>query len=131
MDIITLITDQTTAIYQRLHDMYALEIKINGIEEDAPTLTVTKCPSTVLNRAAWLWMQTTLQELQEALTALVTTYNGVNFIDPDTFQETAIPTIYIPRGLLITDDVLNQLTASFKAINALLDKLTEYAHVNE
>lgn len=128
-DLVKDVTQNTQAIYNRLTKMYQFEIKATGdIDRAVPTLQVKTCPSDLLNRATWLWLRSTLTELQRQVNLVVDLYNYANYIDMTSFSYTPAIELAIPESLVIDMSVLDK---EFKRINNLLDQLDGYALVVE
>lgn len=124
-NLVAFVTTGVSNIYTRLAKMYDFEIKATGeIDRVVPTLAVKDCPTDLLNRAAWLWLRETFQELQQQVNAVVALYNYAGYVDLDSYDDTPPIQLAIQESLIIDMSVLD---SEFKRVNDLLDKLDQYA----
>lgn len=130
MDLISYMTSNITAVYQRIVYLYQLEMEVNDdYELSVPTLTVEECHETVLNRNVRLWMLRVLKCMAYDINSLVTLYNKQQLIDWDADGEPLTPpySVVIPTSLAFSE-VKTVLDDDFKRALELLGQLERYAN---
>lgn len=130
MDLISYMTSNITAVYQRIVYLYQLEMEVNDdYELSVPTLTVEECRETALNRNARLWMLRALKRMAYDINSLVTLYNKQQLIDWDADGEPLTPlySVAMPTSLAFSEAKI-VLDNDFKRAFELLEQLEQYAN---
>ena len=130
MDLIGYVTNNITAVYQKIVYLYQLEIEVNDdYELSVPTLTVDDCHETALNRNVRLWMFRALKRMAYDINNLVTLYNKQQLIDWDADGEPLTPlySIAMPTSLAFSETKI-VLDDDFKRAFELLGQLECYAN---
>lgn len=130
MDLISYMTSNITAVYQRIVYLYQLEMEVNDdYELSVPTLTVEECHETVLNRNVRLWMLRVLKCMAYDINSLVTLYNKQQLINWDADGEPLTPpySVVMPTSLAFSE-VKTVLDDDFKRALELLGQLEQYAN---
>ena len=130
MDLIGYVTNNITAVYQKIAYLYQLEIEVNDdYELSVPTLTVDDCHETALNRNVRLWMLQALKCMAYDINNLVTLYNKQQLIDWDADGEPLTPpySVVMPTSLAFSD-AKTVLDDDFKRAFELLGQLECYAN---
>lgn len=130
MDLISYMTSNITAVYQKIAYLYQLEIEVNDdYELSVPTLAVEECHETALNRNARLWMLRALKCMAYDINNLVTLYNKQQLIDWDADGEPLTPlySVAMPTSLAFSE-VKTVLDDDFKRALELLGQLERYAN---
>lgn len=130
MDLIGYVTNNITAVYQKITYLYQLEVEVNDdYELSVPTLTVEDCRETALNRNARLWMFQTMKKMAADINDLVTLYNKQQLIDWDADGEPLTPpySVAMPTSLAFSD-AKTVLDDDFKRALELLGQLERYAN---
>nr|WP_278780934.1 hypothetical protein [Limosilactobacillus mucosae] len=130
MDLIGYVTGSITDVYQKITQLYQLEVEVNDdYELVIPTLTVETCRETVLNRNTRLWMLRVLKRMAIDINNLVTLYNKQQLIDWDADGEPLTPpyNVVLPKSLAF-DGVKTILDDDFDRAFKLLAQLERYAN---
>lgn len=130
MDLIGYVTGSITDVYQKITQLYQLEVEVNDdYELVIPTLTVETCRETVLNRNTRLWMLRVLKRMAIDINNLVTLYNKQQLIDWDADGEPLTPpyNVVLPKSLVF-DEVKKVLNDDFDRAFKLLLQLEYYAN---
>lgn len=130
MDLIGYMASNVTAVYQKITQLYQLEVEVNDdYELVIPTLTVEVCHENVLNRNARLWMLRVLKRMAIDINNLVTLYNKQQLIDWDADGEPLTPpyNVVLPKSLVF-DEVKTVLNDDFKRAFELFARLEQYAN---
>ena len=130
MDLIGYVTNNITAVYQKIAYLYQLEIEVNDdYELSVPTLTVDDCHETALNRNVRLWMLQALKCMAYDINNLVTLYNKQQLIDWDADGEPLTPpySVVMPTSLAFSE-INTVLDDDFKRAFELLGQLECYAN---
>lgn len=130
MDLIGYMTSNVTAVYQKITQLYQLEVEVNDdYELVIPTLTVEVCHENVLNRNARLWMLRVLKRMAIDINNLVTLYNKQQLIDWDADGQPLTPPYYLamPKSLAF-NEVETVLDDDFKRAFELFARLEQYAN---
>lgn len=130
MDLIGYVTGSVTDVYQKITQLYQLEVEVNDdYELVIPTLTVEACRENVLNRNTRLWMLRVLKRMAIDINNLVTLYNKQQLIDWDADGEPLTPlySVAMPTSLAFSE-VKTVLDDDFKRALELLGQLERYAN---
>ena len=130
MDLISYVTDNVKKVYQKIAELYQLEVEVNDdYELVIPTLTVEACRENVLNRNTRLWMLRVLKCMAIDINNLVTLYNKQQLIDWDADGEPLTPpyNVVLPKSLVF-DEVKKVLNDDFDRAFKLLLQLEYYAN---
>ena len=130
MDLIGYVTGSITDVYQKITQLYQLEVEVNDdYELVIPTLTVEVCHENVLNRNARLWMLRVLKRMAIDINNLVTLYNKQQLIDWDADGEPLTPpyNVVLPKSLVF-DEVKTVLNDDFDRAFKLFSQLEHYAN---
>ena len=124
------ISNNIQDIYNRIQQLYKLEIEINLDEEtQVPDLKVEPCDTDLQNYKFYLWVIRVLRKLQDVLNELIDFYNASGFKDDDdSYNDTGYIHLYIPlTGINYTDDYIEKIKSDFKLANDIIDQLLKYA----
>ena len=70
MDLISYVTDNVKKVYQKIAELYQLEIEVDANDEQTvPTLRVEECQTEVLNRQARQWLFRVMKKMAADINA--------------------------------------------------------------
>lgn len=130
MDLISYVTDNVKKVYQKIAELYQLEIEVDANDEQTvPTLRVEKCQTDVLNRQARQWLFRVMKKMAADINGLVTLYNAQSLIDWDADGQPLTPPYYLamPKSLAF-NEVETVLDDDFKRAFELFARLEQYAN---
>mgnify|MGYP006882978124 FL=1 len=123
------VTQSIQSIYDRIIELYKLEVQINLDDElEIPELKVEPCPTDLQNYVFYLWLTRVLQQLEKVLNDVIAFYNDSGFVDEDGYGDTAFIHLYIPRiEIFYDDDYLKKIENDLKLASDTVDRLFKYA----
>ena len=130
MDLIGYVTGSVTDVYQKITQLYQLEIEVDANDEQTvPTLRVEECQTDVLNRQARQWLFRVMKKMAADINDLVTLYNAQSLIDWDADGQPLTPPYYLamPKSLAF-NEVETVLDDDFKRAFELFARLEQYAN---
>lgn len=130
MDLISYVTDNVKKVYQKIAELYQLEIEVDANDEQTvPTLRVEECQTDVLNRQARQWLFRVMKKMTADINDLVTLYNAQSLIDWDADGQPLTPPYYLamPKSLAF-NEVETVLDDDFKRAFELFARLEQYAN---
>mgnify|MGYP006928980638 FL=1 len=130
MDLISYVTDNVKKVYQKIAELYQLEIEVDANDEQTvPTLRVEECQTDVLNRQARQWLFRVMKKMAADINDLVTLYNAQSLIDWDADGQPLTPLYYLamPKSLAF-NEVETVLDDDFKRAFELFARLEQYAN---
>ena len=130
MDLIGYVTGSVTDVYQKITQLYQLEIEVDANDEQTvPTLRVEECQTDVLNRQARQWLFRVMKKVAADINDLVTLYNAQSLIDWDADGQPLTPPYYLamPKSLAF-NEVETVLDDDFKRAFELFARLEQYAN---
>lgn len=130
MDLVSYVSGNIKNVYQKVIELYQLEIEVdaNG-EQVVPTLRVEECQTDVLNRQTRQWLFRVMKRMAADINELVTLYNAQNLIDWNADGQPLTPPYYLamPKSLAFAE-VETVLDDNFKRAFELFTQLEQYAN---
>lgn len=130
MDLVSYVSGNIKNVYQKVIELYQLEIEVDANDEQTvPTLRVEECQTSVLNRQARQWLFRALKEMAADINALVNLYNAQSLIDWNADGQPLTPAydIVLPKSLVFSE-VKTVLDDDFKRAFELFTQLEQYAN---
>ena len=130
MNLINYVSDNIKNVYQKVIELYQLEIEVDDNEEQSvPTLRVEEFQTSVLNRQARQWLFRVLKKMTADINALVNLYNAQSLIDWNADGQPLTPAyvLVLPKSLVFSE-VKTVLDDDFKRAFELFTQLEQYAN---
>lgn len=119
------IETNTTTIMAAVDDLYQLDNAVfyEGVED---TPSVPAPPTTEFNRAAYLWCNYRVDDIQYAVNAVITAFNRHGIVGPPDYTDMAQVTLWRPEALAIDGDFMAALNNNWAVVETAIN--TMYAN---
>lgn len=119
------IETNTTTIMAAVDYLYQLDNAVfyEGVED---TPSVPAPPTTELNRAAYLWCNYRVGDIQYAVNAVIAAFNRHGIVGPPDYTDMAQVTLWRPEALAINGDFMVALNNDWVAVETAIN--TMYAN---